>query len=91
MKREEVYKAISSERDYQNELWNGTKSSQQPSGAPNAMERTIDEYALYVTRYTNRLIEVCGTTDHPEEKLEIFRKIAALCVSCGESHGMPER
>ena len=91
MERKEVYKAIDSERDYQNKSWNGTKSSRQPSDAPNAMERTIDEYALYVARYTNKLIDVCGTTDHPEEKLEVFRKIAALCVSCGESHGMPER
>jgi hypothetical protein len=91
MKREEVYKAIDSERDYQDQLWRGTKSSRQPSDAPNSMERTIDEYALYVATYTNKLIEVCGTTDHPEKKLEIFRKIAALTVACGESHGMPIR
>jgi hypothetical protein len=91
MKRENVYKAIDSERDYQNVIWCGTQSSRQPSNSPNAMERTIDEYALYVTRYTNRLIEVCGTSDYPEEKLEVFRKIAALCVACGETHGMPSR
>jgi len=91
MERNDVYAAINSERDYQNELWNGTKSSRQPSDSPNAMERTIDEFALYVTRYTNRLIEVCGTTDYPEEKMEVFRKIAALCVACGEAHGMLKR
>ena len=91
MERQEVYKAIDSERDYQNTIWNGTKSSRQPSDAPNAMERTIDEFALYVARYTNQLIEVCGSTDYPERKLEVFRKIAALCVACGESHGMPKR
>lgn len=91
MKRENVYKSIDSERDYQNEIWKGTKSSKQPSDAPNAMERTIDEFALYVARYNNQLIEVCGTTDYPEKKLEIFRKIAALCVACGEAHGMPNR
>jgi len=91
MTRDEVYIAIDTERHYQNEIWNGTKSSRQPSGSPNAMERTIDEFGLYVTRYAMKLIEVCGTSDHPEEKLELFRKIAALCVACGEEHGMPER
>jgi hypothetical protein len=91
MERQEVYKAIDTEREYQNKLWSGTKSSRQPSDAPDAMERTIDEFALYVTRYTNQLVEVCGTTDYPDQKLEVFRKIAALCVACGEAHGMPDR
>lgn len=91
MDRKEVYKAIDTERDYQDKLWSGTKSSRQPSGAPNSMERTIDEFGLYVTRYAMKLIEVCGTSDYPEEKLDLFRKIAALCVACGEEHGMPER
>ena len=91
MKREDVYKSIDSERDFQNDIWKGTKSSRQPSDAPNAMERTIDEYALYVARYTAILVEVCGSTDFQKNKLEIFRKIAALCVACGESHGMPKR
>lgn len=91
MNRETVYNAINTERDYQDRTWGGTKSDRQPSDAPNSMERTIDEFALYVTRYTNQLIEVCGTSDYPEVKMEVFRKIAALCVACGERHGMPER
>ena len=90
-KRLEVFEAINSEREYQDKIWDGTKSSRQPSDAPTGMERSIDEFALYVSRYTNVLVEVCGTTDHPEEKLEVFRKIAALCVACGEEHGMPNR
>lgn len=91
MKRLDVYKAIDSERDYQNEIWAGTKSSGQPSKVPDAMERSIDEYALYIARYTSKLIEVCTTSDYPDKKMEIFRKIAALCVACGESHEMPPR
>jgi hypothetical protein len=91
MERKEVYESIDSERDYQNEIWNGTKSSRQPSDSPNAMERTIDEFALYVSGYTNKLVEVCSKSDFPEEKLEVFRKIAALCVACGEQHGMSKR
>ena len=91
MERKEVYKVIDTERNYQDSFWNGTKSSQQPSNAPNSMERTIDEFALYVARYSNKLVEVCGTTDYPKEKLEVFRKIAALCVACGEQHSLPKR
>ena len=56
MERKEVYESIDSERDYQNEIWNGTKSSRQPSDSPNAMERTIDERAgLQVSKATERL------------------------------------
>lgn len=91
MKREEVYKMIDSERDYQNDIWNGSKSDRQPSNSPGAMERTIDEFALYVSKYTQDLVQVCGSSDHPLVKLEVFRKIAALCVACGEEHSMPER
>jgi len=91
MERKEVYKVIDTERDYQNKIWSGTKSSRRPSDAPNAMERSIDEFALYIARYSARIVEVCGTTDYKEQKLELFRKMAALCVACGEAHGMPER
>lgn len=91
MKRKEVYSAINTERDYQDQIWNGTKSSRQPSGLRNSLDRSIDEFALYITQYTNQLVEVCGTSDFPEDKLAVIRKIAALCVACGEAHGLPKR
>ena len=91
MERLDVYKAIDSERDYQDIKWKGTKSSHQPSDAPGSLDRTIDEFALYITRYSNKLVEVAGTSDYPAEKLEVIRKIAALTVACGEKHGMPSR
>jgi hypothetical protein len=91
MKREEVYKAIDSEREFQDLIWDGTKSSRQPDVSKNSLNRSIDEFALYVLRYSNKLVEECTSSDFPEKKLDIFRKIAGLCVACGEAHGMPKR
>ena len=55
------------------------------------IRRTIDEFALYVVQNSMKLMEVCAASDDTEEKLNLFRGIAGLCVACGEAHGMPER
>lgn len=85
--REQAYAAIDSERDYQDGLWG--RSSE--GGRPGNGVRSIDAYAAYIQRYTNRLIEVVGTTDDETAKLEIIRKLAGLCVVCMEQHGAPPR
>ena len=96
MKRQKVYEAIDTERDYQEELFGGTKSAGGVSDFI-PMERTLDEYALYIGRYGTKLINDAGGTRpdgtwaSPEELKDTIRKIAALCVACGESHGMPVR
>ncbi len=75
--RDEVYVAIDSERNYQNWKW----------GDP---PHEIDAFACYISGYTNKLIELCSTTDS-SERLDIIRKIAGLCVVCMEQHGSPMR
>lgn len=72
--REEVYRAINSERAYQDFRW-----------TPQA--RTLDEFALYIRQYSEELADLAAHSDEPKPKLDIVRKVAALCVACMEQHG----
>lgn len=86
-KREEVYKAVDSERDYQDSKWGNTLSGDRPGNG----ERTVDEFSLYIAGYTNDLVQNASHFAKTEDKLNIIRKIAGLCIACMEQHGAPER
>lgn len=81
--RAEVYAAIDSERDYQDGKWGTTLSG----GRPGAGERSVDEFALYITGYTNDLVHNASHFAKTQDKLDIIRKIAGLCVACMEQNG----
>lgn len=87
MTKEEVYKVIETERDYQDSKWGETASS----GNLGQGNRTIDEFSLYVAGYANDLVQITSHSGDPNAKLDVMRKIAALCVACFEQHGCPER
>lgn len=82
-----VYAAIDSELKYQEEKYGKTLSSNRTGNG----ERTLDEFALYIYGYANDLMQTASHKDEPKEKLDIVRKIAALCVNCMEQHGSPFR
>jgi hypothetical protein len=50
--REEVYKALDSERDYQDVRWGGTLSC----GRPGDGSRSVDEFTMYIAGYTADLV-----------------------------------
>jgi hypothetical protein len=85
--REAAYAAIDSERDYQDQKWGDSASS----GNPGAGERSIDEFILYISGYSDQLVQVGSTTQDARNKLDLVRKVAALCVACMEQHGTPKR
>lgn len=85
--RESVYKAIDTERVYQNQRWGNTGSSKQPGNG----ERTIDEFALYISEYADQLRHICGTSDDRIVKMNAVRKVGALCIACMEQHGAVSR
>ncbi len=89
MTREDVYHALDSERNYQDIRWAGSAGSQK-SGM-GALDRTLDEFALYIRGYAEKLATIASHTDDPNEKLDHVRKVGALCVSCMEAHGAPHR
>ena len=86
MERNDVYKRLDTERDYQDLRWsprrekNGTPDEQKPPS----------EWLNYMQKHVNLANdEVYNLND--EEVLAHVRKVAALAVRCLEIHGCPER
>lgn len=85
--REYAFKAIETERNYQDAQWGDTASDEREGDG----SRSLDEFALYIKGYTDDLVQYCSKKADKEGKLEIMRKIAALCVHAMERHGSVER
>lgn len=90
--RSDVYRAIDSERNYQDSRWGKTLSGDRP---PTELQpggtRTVDEFALYIVGYAHKLLDNASTFAITKDKLNIIRKISALGVACMEQHGAPMR
>lgn len=82
MTREEVYKLIDGERDYQDDRW----WDEVRHG-----RRSVDEFVLYVQGYAADAVAIASHTNDRDGALAAVRKIAALCVACMEQHGAPAR
>lgn len=92
--RNEVYAAIDSERDYQDRKWGATLSGDREPNVEAGQkggDRSVDEFALYISGYTNDLVHNASHFGKTRQKLEIIRKIGALAVAAMEQHGAPHR
>ena len=92
--RKEVYEAIDSERDYQEALWGDSLSNERtpdPDKGENGGDRSLDEFTLYISGYTNDLVNLGSHYVGAEQQLDVVRKIAGLAVACMEQHGAPKR
>jgi hypothetical protein len=87
-----VFSSIDSERDYQDARWGASLSGGRPAtqDAPGG-SRSVDEYILYISGYSDKLKDLGATTDDTLAKLNFVRKVAGLCVACMEQHGAPRR
>lgn len=85
MERSKVYELIDGERDYQDTKWAGTCSGN--GIGTGALDRSVDEFALYISAYTAELVQIASHTGNPRSSLDAIRKIAALSVACMEAHG----
>ena len=83
MERNNVYEAINSERNYQDEKWGVTNDPNYVSYEPSQFLIDI-EIHLNKAKLHNYNIDKISV-------MEELRKIASLAVKCGEVHGMPER
>ena len=87
MKREEVYKSIDSERDYQDTRWNeGTTTS--------GGKHSPEEWFTYMTDYINEAQHILSrenVQDSYPKAMNIMRKVASMAVCAGEQLGMPKR
>jgi len=86
MKRQEIYKRIDVERDYQDLRWsprrekNNTPDEQKPPA----------EWLNYIEFHLSKAKEKVYMLED-EQALAEIRKVAALAVRCLELHGCPER
>lgn len=86
MEREEVYKAIDTEREYQDFVT--------PIDS-----RMVDDYAishaiLNIEKFIGEAREAWygeSSEDSYQKTMDMLRKIAGVCVKSGEKYGMPER
>ena len=82
MKRENVYKLIDGERDYQDSL--------APSRTDGS-RKTVGDYITMLQYYQTKLVEAWTVNAGTEEAKEVMRKIAGIAVHCIEDHGAPPR
>jgi hypothetical protein len=85
--REEVYKALDSERDYQDEKWNVVTST---SGG----NHSIEDYMVYMEDYIaeiKHLLSRKSTQESYPIAIEIVRKVTAMGVHCMQQYGAPLR
>ena len=87
--REAAYVAIDTERAYHQSRW---ATGDLGATVADADTRSIDEWSLYLQRYTMELVlKAANNPSERTEKLATMRKIAAMCVACMEQHGAPQR
>lgn len=83
--RQDVFKAIDSEREYQDSCWKDDRD-----GSPNPL--SIGEFILLIEDYAARARANFTREKKPEmQALCEIRKIAGIAVNCMEQHGAPLR
>jgi hypothetical protein len=78
--REEVYRAIDGERDYQESRWERPKHN-----------HSATEYLVYINHYVQKAFAAVSTEDGEGSALPNLRKIAALAVAAMEERGVVAR
>lgn len=85
--RDEVYNAIDTERDYQDNKWNSETTT---SGGQHSLEEWLvymDDYLREAKSQLSRNVKQIGDP----LALDTVRKITAMGVCCMEQHGAPYR
>jgi hypothetical protein len=83
--REEVYKALDSERTYQKRRWNADTTSSEGV-------HTATEYILFMEHYLSEARRLASTASEGNLMvLDFVRKVTALGVACMEQNGAPKR
>ena len=77
--RKEVFTAIESERDYQDDKW-GLEDT-----------HSLEEWVLYMEEYLSKARNALVEAEDEDEALENVRKVAGLAVAAMQDHGAPQR
>lgn len=82
MNREEVYRLLDGEREYQDSL--GTDRT-------DGVNRTVGDYITMLQHYQMELVRQWTLNPGCEQALDVIRKIGGISVHCMEDHGAPPR
>ena len=88
MKREDVYKLIDGEREYQNKRWAEDKM---PSGTH---VHTPEEWIIYMEDYLLDAKHILSRNEAPgcyKDAMAILRKVTAMGVAAMEQNDTPKR
>jgi hypothetical protein len=85
--REEVYRAVDTERNYQDSL--GPSRCEFESGA--MRHHSVGDHLVMLHEYVKRAFEAWVNNPGDQQALEVVRKVAGIAVRCMEYHGAPTR
>jgi len=80
--RDQVYKAIDEERDYQDRL---------PEVRTDGSEHTVGDYIVMLNHYMQEMNREWTMNPGDGRALDVMRKIAGIAVHCMEDHGAIRR
>jgi hypothetical protein len=87
MKREDVYKLIDGERDYQDAKWNSSTTTSDGI-------HSVEEWIVYIEDYLNEAKHILARLDKKHADVDamiIMRKVAAMAVCAMEQHDTQPR
>lgn len=84
--REEVYKVIDGEREYQKNF-----IEPNPDRHQGELDHSVGDFIVMLTSYVREAQENWTRHGGVEKSLNSIRKIAAIAVNCMEDHGAPKR
>jgi hypothetical protein len=87
MSREDVFKAIDSERDYQQRRW----GVRQENGTFKEIPRSVEQFILYMEDYLLQAKHQITREAGEFTSKETIRKVVTLGVACLEQHGVVPR
>jgi hypothetical protein len=88
--REEVFKAINSERKYQ-EKWDKEREDNPKLDSYKDKDKSIETWILWMEEYLSKARTGATNSIDKGSPLENIRKVIALGVACMEYHGAPTR
>jgi len=87
MNRQDIYKVLDGERNYQDNRWSPYHIT---DGVPADEFKSVGHFLVYMDDYMRKAKEQFTTDAGDRGALENLRKVVALGVACFERHGVRE-
>ncbi len=87
--RSAAYRAIDSERDYQNNL--KADRAEFPTDGTRSINHSVGDFVTMMQHYQTELVAAWTKNPGDAPALDTMRKIGAIAVNCMEQHGAPRR